>query len=208
MKKTFEKCQWEDLTIWFELERLYDGFIPLDNLVNVNVSLLEQGHTELKKLNKLIIKKFLDWNEDELKMQFISPLLFLVDYFESDTYQPFSQRPMQLQTPEIELSGIVEWMLASGKQIPREPFFFLHEYKKEQGTDADPLGQLLAAMLTAQYQNKDKNRVLYGCYIVGKDWYFIALQGKQYQTTLNYNVTEYDKLLKVFSILTHIKQLF
>lgn len=97
--------------------------------------------------------------------------------------------------------------MASGKQIPREPFFFLHEYKKEQGTDADPLGQILAAMLTAQHLNSKKDKILYGTYIVGKDWYFLALQDKKYQNTLAYNVTEYDKLEKVFAILSHVKTL-
>lgn len=210
MKKTFEKCLWEDLNIWFGLERLETAqpyFTPLQTLTQVQPHVPASVQDELKKLHKLISRKFLDWNEDELKMQFISPFLFLVDYYESDRYQPFSQRIMQLQTPEIELSGVMEWMLASGKQIPREPFFFLHEYKKEQGTDADPLGQLLAAMITAQHLNTNKNRVLYGCYIVGKDWYFVALQGKQYQNTTNYNVTEFDKLALVFTILQNIKNL-
>ncbi|NJL15171.1 MAG: hypothetical protein HC913_20640 [Microscillaceae bacterium] len=209
MKKTFEKCKWEELTILFGLERLEDSQMALEALVNTEIELTEYQTHELKRLNKLIIKHFLDWNEDELKMQFISPLLHIVNYHDSEKYQPFSQRSMQMhqEEKEIELSGVVEWLLASGKQIPREPFFFLHEYKKEQGTDSDPLGQVLAAMLTAQHLNKDKNRVLYGCYIMGKDWYFMALDGKQYQSTLAYNVTEYDKLVKVFSILTHLKDL-
>jgi hypothetical protein len=206
LKRSFEKCMWEELSDVFGLEKLA-ALSALTTLLAAKVEISHNIAQNLIKLNQLIIQNFWNWNEDELKMQFISPLLYLVDYNDHPKYHPFSQRPMRMKTKEAELYGIVEWVLASGKQTPREPFFFLHEYKKEQGTDNDPLGQLLAAMLTAQHYNQDANRVLYGCYIVGKDWYFIALHGKQYATTLAYNVTELDKLQQVFSQLTYLKQL-
>ncbi len=206
IKKTFEKCLWEDLNFWFDLERLEENFEPLQHLLRTDSIIInEEEQKQLQILHHLVSKRFTDWNEDELKMQFISPLLHQVDYHNSHKFQPFSQRMMRMETEKIEISGIVEWVLASGKQIPREPYFFLHEYKKEQGTEADPLGQLLAAMLTAQYLNQDKNKILYGTYITGKDWYFVALAGKQYQRTLPYSVTELDKLLKVYAILQNIK---
>jgi hypothetical protein len=206
LKKSFEKCMWEELSDVFGLEKVI--MLPaLATLVAADLTIPPSITPNLIKLNQLIIQNFWNWNEDELKMQFISPLLYLVDYNDHPKYHPFSQRPMRMKTKEAELYGIVEWVLASGKQTPREPFFFLHEYKKEQGTDNDPLGQLLAAMLTAQHSNKDGNRVLYGCYIVGKDWYFMALHGKKYATTLAYNATELDKLQQVFILLTYLKQL-
>jgi hypothetical protein len=207
MKKIFEKCLWEELANLFGLERVKQ-LNSLDKLLDVSQQNIPTDiQKNLVRLNLLMIDNFWNWNEDELKMQFISPLLYMVDYNDSEKYHPFSQRPMQMKHGEIELSGVVEWILASGKQIPKEPFFFLHEYKKEQGTDNDPLGQLLAAMLTAQFHNENKNGTLYGCYIVGKDWYFVVLEGKKYQTTLAYNVTELPKLEQVFGILQNIKKI-
>lgn len=147
------------------------------------------------------------WNEDELKMQFISPLLFLVNYNDNPKYHPFSQRILKMQTAEVELSGTVDWMLASGKQIPVNPFFFLHEYKKEKGTDNDPVGQLLAAMLTAQYLNENKQMVVYGAYIIGKDWYFVALKGLQYAISFPYNAMKMSDLENIYIILNHIKKI-
>lgn len=206
MKKSFEKCMWEELTKLFDLERM-KNMPALEKLVQVEISIDKDIQKNLERLNNLLIDNFWNWNEDELKMQFISPLLYLVNYNDSDKYHPFSQRPLSLQTDTIELSGVVDWLLAHGVQIPTEPFFFLHEYKKEKGVDNDPLGQLLAAMLTAQQLNKNKNRVLYGCYVVGKDWYFVALEKKEYQTTLAYNATEIKQLEKIFAILCNIKTL-
>ncbi|NJL15170.1 MAG: hypothetical protein HC913_20635, partial [Microscillaceae bacterium] len=131
MKKTFEKCQWEELSLLFGLEKVKD-LKPLANLLGADVQIDDITQKNLKRLNALLIDNFWNWNEDELKMQFISPLLFLVNYNDSEKYHPFSQRTMQMQTTELELSGVVEWLLASGKQIPRAPFFFLHEYKKSK----------------------------------------------------------------------------
>lgn len=206
LKKSFEKCLWEELVRTFGLEKVKDlqaltVWLQGEAVIDTNIA------KNLQRLNTLLIDNFWNWNEDELKMQFISPLLYLVDYNDNAKYHPFSQRYLQMRTEEVELSGFVEWVLATGVQVPREPFFFLHEYKKEQGTDNDPLGQILASMLTAQYLNEHKEKPLYGCYVVGKDWYFIVLEGKKFQTTLAYNVTELDKLEKVFQILTHIKEL-
>ncbi len=206
MKKTFEKCMWEELNDLLGFEKV-KNLHALADLVKTGGKIEPDMEKNLIKLNDLLIENFWNWNEDELKMQFISPLLYMVDYTGNSRYKPFSQRPMKMKTAEIELSGITEWMLAAGQQIPKEPFFFLHEYKKEQGTEADPFGQLLAAMITAQHHNKDKNRILYGTYIVGKDWYFVAMEGKKYQNTLAYNVTELDKLKMVFQILTNVKTL-
>lgn len=204
LKKSFEQCYWEELIQIFDLEKV-KNLNSLLKLISVNGKVETEIQKGLLKLNNLLLEHFLDWNEDELKMQFISPLLYLVDYNDSDRYQPFSQRILQMQNDNIELSGVVDWLLASGKQIPKEPFFFLHEYKREKGSTNDPLGQLLAAMLTAQFHNKDSNRILYGCYIIGKDWYFVSLEGKKFQTTLPYNTTDYQTLEKVFQILLNIK---
>ena len=207
VKKTFESCLWEELEQVLNLQQVA-SFGQLNALLSVKSKPLTDIETAmLSKLNRLLVKNFMDWNEDELKMQFISPLLYLTDYSDNAKYHAFSQRPLKMQTDTIELSGIVDWMLASGKQIPKEPFFFLHEYKKEKGTDNDPLGQLLAAMITAQFLNSNKDRTIYGAYIVGKDWYFVALQGQQYSVSFPYNTLDFTMLIQVYQILQHVKVL-
>ena len=82
---------WEELTKLFDLERM-KKMPALENFVQVEVSIEETIQKNLQRLNGLLIDNFWNWNEDELKMQFISPLLYLVDYNDSDKYHPFSQR--------------------------------------------------------------------------------------------------------------------
>jgi hypothetical protein len=54
-------------------------------------------------------------------------------------------------------------MLASGSYEPESPYFFIHEYKRMKQSEADPLGQLLIAMIAARTINADE-KPIYGCH--------------------------------------------
>ncbi len=203
MKKTFENCTWSELNKIFGLQKLKE-LDALSKWLHYPYIISNEIEKSLEKLSVNLADNCMDWNEDELKMQFIAPLLYLVDYTDSEKYHPFSQRSLQMQIENIELSGVVDWVLASGQQFPEIPYFFLHEYKKEKGANNDPLGQLLAAMLTAQYLNQNKNLV-YGAYVVGKDWYFMILEEAKYAITRPYQANEKDDINFIFAMLQKIK---
>jgi hypothetical protein len=124
----------------------------------------------------------------------------------SDNYKIFMQRTMSVQYDNGTKTtiGKVEFMIAKGKQIPQKPFFFLHEYKQENRRDNDPLGQLLIAMVAAQVQNKD-NEVLYGCYVSGRNWFFVVMEGKNYVVSNAFNATN-DDIFQLYAILLFFKQ--
>lgn len=204
MKKTFETCTWSELNKLFGLRKL-KSLKSLESWLSIQEAIDPNTQQALTKLQHNLADNFMDWNEDELKMQFIAPLLYLVDYTDSDNYQAFSQRPLQMQKEDIELLGVVDWLLASGEQFPEIPYFFIHEYKKEKAAQADPLGQLLAAMLTAQYSNNN-DRLLYGAYVVGKDWYFVVLEKSEYAQSRPYQANETQDLIIIFNTLQNIKK--
>ena len=145
------------------------------------------------------------WNEDELKFMFISPFVKLVDFF-STKYKVFTQRKMSVSYDNgtKTTSGNVEFMIAKGIQTPKKPFFFLHEYKPEKRRDNDPLGQLLIGMVAAQVQNAD-GETLYGCYVSGRNWFFVILEGKEYAVSNAYNASDND-IFQIFAILLWFKQ--
>ncbi len=95
--------------------------------------------------------------------------------------------------------------MASGTQFPKEPVFFLHEYKKQLDTSNDPLGQLLAEMVAAQTLNS-RPHPIYGAYVIGRHWYFVILEGKSYAESLAYDATKED-ILQIVSILRHTQLL-
>jgi hypothetical protein len=97
-------------------------------------------------------------------------------------------------------------MVATGIFVPYHPFFFLQEYKKSQGYDSDPFGQLLVCMVAAQHLHKD-GQPLYGCYVIGKIWTFVLLDGQQYATTQSYDATDAGELQIIWSMLVEVKRI-
>jgi hypothetical protein len=155
---------------------------------------------------RLYLREYADsWQEDELKMCFISPLIAMVHYM-SPKYKIFTQRNLYAAFPDLnwEVNGRIEWLISKGKVTPKQPFFCLHEYKQENRRDNDPLGQLLAAMVAARTFNKN-DIPIYGCYVVGRFWFFVILDKKEYSVSLAYDATKRDELEAIFAILTELK---
>ncbi|MFN0200544.1 MAG: hypothetical protein ACKVTZ_03445 [Bacteroidia bacterium] len=158
---------------------------------------------ELESLREDLISLNENWNEDELKMHFIAPLMHLVHYGKKHTYNAFYQRSFSAVVGEYEIGGVVDMLVAKGWEKPSTPYFFLHEYKQEQGGKADARAQLLSAMLAAQALNPSENPI-FGVYLVGASWRFTVLEGKSYAIK-RFDATEEDDLLQVFNMLRWIK---
>lgn len=115
------------------------------------------------------------WNEEELKIHFLGPLFQLIN-FEGKNFNVFAGRQLSARVDEFDMRGIVDGLIARGYLEPVTPYFCLQEYKPEKGRDIDPAGQMLASMLTARVVNDDKETV-YGCYVLGRFWFFATLHG-------------------------------
>lgn len=151
MKRGFENWLWEDIEQEFGLQKTKKSNLLDAWLKNDGFELTPLQSELATRLQVSLDTHYQDWNEEELKLNFIAPLLTsVVNYSEAQQYQPFAERNLKAEIGNFELNGTVDWMLASGKQTPRKPFFFLQEYKRTKMADSDPLGQLLIAMLVAQ----------------------------------------------------------
>lgn len=159
--------------------------------------------TVLRNFQDTLLDRIEDWNEQELILKFIGPLLALIN-FDTDAFSSFAERPLAAHIGDDDLSGIVDFMIASGKQTPKAPYFCLHEYKKELGTENDPAGQVLAAMLAAQNLNQQAFPI-YGAYVVGRNWFFMLLDGSEYSISNEYAATK-DELFDIAGILKALKQ--
>ncbi len=143
-----------------------------------------------------------DWNEWELKGKFIFPLLAAVN-FDEELYQSFIEREISVEIEDDVLSGKVDFLVANGRRYPKHPYFFIHEFKKEHEASGDPLGQLLITMVAAQKLNNDSKPV-YGCYVMGRLWFFVVLDGQDYATSLAYDATK-DDINEIFIMLKKAK---
>jgi len=200
--KSFESWSYEDVEIEFEIERNYNSEI-LNNWLKSDIK-PSQSHLEfINILKDILFKNVNALNEDELKMQFISPFISLIN-FNTDNYKPFSQRSITLKTDKVETSGIVDFMVAKGKTRPKEPLFFLHEYKQQHPSKKnDPLGQLLIAMVAAYFKNNNSQPV-YGILVEGRFWYFVVFQQKEYAVSYAYDASD-DDIFQIYSILNKTK---
>jgi hypothetical protein len=148
------------------------------------------------------------WNEEELKMRLVSVLLLMASLDEPQRIKTFFERPLKGIIENYQLMVITDCMVATPFAIntPKTPYFFLQEYKKGRGDTKDPEAQMLAAMLIAQSQNQDK-KPLYGSYIIGTDWYFTTLLGKDYCCSREFDVRNLEDLKQIVFVLRHLKEL-
>jgi len=156
----------------------------------------------IENLQRKLINYVNYWNENELAFRFIGPLLELVDYAD-EKFTLFSQRTLEAKIDNIELSGKPDGIIASGKRSPQQPYLYLQEYEPENEPVGEPAGQVLAAMLVAQELNEHQHPI-YGCYVRGRQWLFIVLQGKEYSISLG-DIATRDDIFTIFKVLKGLK---
>jgi hypothetical protein len=199
--KPFEKWLTEELKITFGLREAATHPL-LSALLATPLNITDAEKLLLAGLQKRLRRKANFWNEDELKLFFISEILNLVDFNYPEVYSAFSQRTFSASVKDISdkpilLRGRIEFLVAQGEQIPRRPYFLVHEYKPQLKGHNDPLIALQAL--------NEGERPIYGVYVLGQFWYFVVLQEKEYATGNAFDATQ-DDLLQVVSMLKQIKQ--
>jgi hypothetical protein len=201
MTKAFDTWEYEEVETIFGLTRVKSSPLLIDWL-NTPPRVIDLTKTLLSIIQERLIDNVDAWNEDELKMFFIAPLLSQMP-LEIDDFKPFTQRTLSAKFPELDLevSGKVEFVIARGKQRPKQPYFFLHEYKQERRRQNDPLGQLLISMVAAR-QTNEKKTPLFGCFVVGRDWFFVVLDEQTYGVSLAFDATKTHELHQIVAMLS------
>ena len=129
-------------------------------------------------------------------LKLISPIINL-SKLDSSKFATFAEVPLKTEfqtitNEQVELGGIVDMVYATGVSESKAPYFCMHEYKREKGNKADPRGQLLAEMLTAQQLNPYTD-VMYGLYVNGRNWFFAALEkNRNYAFSMAYDSINTD----------------
>ncbi|MGL4363725.1 MAG: hypothetical protein ACRCSB_00795 [Bacteroidales bacterium] len=158
----------------------------------------------LDDLKNHLLDKANIWNEDELKMFFIGPLIE-ASKIGTKQFQPFTQRFLHAVINGEEISGRVDFMVATGRRLPEQPYFCIHEYKQETDKEGDPLGQVLIAMVAAQALNEKKFPIL-GAYVIGRFWFFVVLDGQEYAKSAAFDAAS-EAIFQLFAILQKSKEI-
>jgi hypothetical protein len=119
-----------------------------------------------------------DWNEFESFSKIISSII-VFSGIQNKKFSYFLRRELSVITSDFELSGLIDGIIATGFRNPKMPLFCLNLYKKESDPFGEPRGQLLATMLAVQKNNNNQYPV-FGCYIIGRSWNFVVLEGNKF----------------------------
>ncbi len=172
MKKlTFGDCTRKELEKLFDIKRVNE-LLHLDQWLSGNFEIDTIHQTVLTWYRERLSFNFLDWNEQELALHFIGPMVSLVNYSDSEgRFNEFNKRSISAVINDIELSGNPDGIIASGRSELGIPIFCLHaggvpQYKKELDSSGDPTGQVLGAMLVSQHLNNNQ-KPIYGCWVSG-----------------------------------------
>ncbi|TAF67380.1 MAG: hypothetical protein EAZ55_03425 [Cytophagales bacterium] len=205
-----KKKEWseEELILTFGLTRVLNGYSLLENWLAVDVpQLMAHEEKDFEELLSLANEGADFWNEETLKMRFISPLLhnFIKLYSKEKGYGGFFDKEISATVEAIYLQTKTDFMLAKGfGDIAQTPYFHFQEYKRSKKSPPEPMAQLLVAFLISQEKNKN-GKPLYGLTIVGRNWQFVVMEGKQYGVSRVFDATQKEDLLKIIAILRKFK---
>ena len=201
------KPKWSEalLQLKFDLQATYSDPL-LDEWLAVENNLTDAEIAQLEELRHDLIQNVAFWNEEELKIFFLGPVLKMANYQNETLFRPFLDREISSVVEGISLTTKADFMLSKGKgDVYSAPYFCFHEYKRKKNNADDPVAQVLVAMLIAQEENKN-DKPIYGCYVMGAAWYFMIMQGKNYvQMSVPLMATSATDIQKILLVLQKFK---
>ena len=197
-----------DLILQFNLNRITEYYTPLmQEWTNATTTLTEFENIFFQRIYLRAKREILGWQEEDLKMKLIGPVLELANLIEDEHCLSYFEKTVSTTLEGHFLKVKTDFMLAKGiLDKPQQPYFHFQEYKPHRKPVGDSMGQLLEALLIAQEINQAKFP-MYGCEVIGKLWTFVILEGKNYCLSMSYDCTKQEDLLKIIAILREFRQL-
>ncbi len=193
--KSFESWTTEELEDTFGLKR-NNRLATLHTWLQEKYDIPQAHQQQMAEMQEQLSPYIMMLNEADIKNYFIIRVILLVSFWH-ESYRAFYEYSLSANKKDtlgndILLKGRAEMLVAKGKQAAKTPFFFFHEYKPQiPKSKNDPQGQLLCSMLAAQVHNESEEPI-YGCYVIGKIWQFVVLEGNQYAVSESFNAMNED----------------
>lgn len=204
-KMSFSRISFEDLLELVDIREVMD-YSVFEDWFRFDYSLNPEEEAFLEDLLTRNLRFVDTYLEEELKAQFIIPLLNKVNFFHGQA-RGWYERPLQARINEVLLHGRTDYMVARGIETPREPYFFIQEYKQELG-DRHPKNALLAEMMVALELNGGSQ--MRGAYVIGKSWTFVLLNKEsehryEYFRSQDFSAIKISELQGIYRNLQSVK---
>jgi len=203
----YSKIRDTELKKLFEIEKKLSPLI-FNNWFNNDICLTEDIVRYLQKLIERNSGLIEDYNEEDLKVYQIIPLLNQIDFLLKDKeIRGFYELPMTYKTSQFILNGTVDFVVSEGLVESKKPYFFIQEFKRSEDY-GNPRPQLLAELISAVELNDWK--FIKGAYITGGNWHFVILEKLelhkyQYFISQNFDSTKIEDLKSIYKNLLFVK---
>ncbi|WP_353571849.1 hypothetical protein [Candidatus Albibeggiatoa sp. nov. BB20] len=203
----YSKIRDAELKLLFDIEQKIDRQV-FDEWFNSPIEIDSVIETFLNNLiidNESLIERY---NEEDLKIYYITPLLNKINFLLRDKeIRGFYELPMRYATDQFILNGTVDFVISEGLLESKKPYFFIQEFKRSEEY-GNPRPQLLAELISAVELNDWK--LIKGAYITGGNWHFVileklALHKYQYFISQNFDSTKIEDLKAIYKNLLFIK---
>jgi hypothetical protein len=204
------------LKIAFGLKDILENYPLLDKWMLVKTEEISTPERErLEVLRLRLLKNFRYWNEETLKMKFISHILELIDY-DFDDFQTLFDTEIKGAVDGVDLKAVTDFTIARAiDDVIHTSYFYFHVepkqnldkgggYKRKLNNTDDPIAQVLIPSLIAAELNQD-NQPIYGCHVVGEMWYFMLVNGREYAIAKGIDATDKKGLERIFLILKKVR---
>ena len=204
----YSSIKFSDLNTLFDIERNISKKDSFNEWFSYKYNFKDD---EVELFEKLIDKNsplITNYSEEDLKANFIIPLINRVDFFLFDKkIRAFYKESLTYETNKFILKGKLDFVVSQGLFRSKKPYFFIQEFKKGK-ENSDPEPQLLAELISAV----ELNNLSYmkGAYIIGAIWNFVILEklGEdkyQYFVSTNFDSTKIEDLKDIYKNLLFIK---
>lgn len=203
----FSKIKIKDLEKLFDLKMIFDDEI-FDHWFDNRFSLQESDKQFLDHLLEQEGKLLRIYNEEDLKIHFISPILNRIRFKSlKNEIRDFYEEFLSYETEDFILKGVADFFVAKGIKSPKNPYFFIQEFKRGREY-SDPEPQLIAELISAIELNQFKT--MKGVFIVGENWNFVILNRLdkhqyQYATSRTFNANNRNDLQGIYKNLLFVK---
>ena len=190
-----------DLVLLFGLERLVEPTPLMQEWLAAETALTANEQELSDHLLLRARREITGWQEEDLKMKFLAPVLELSRMMEGERFQTYFEKTVAATIEGHFLKTKTDFMVASGVlDKPQKPYFHFQEWKPHKKPTGDSMAQLLEALLIGQEINSHEFP-MYGCEVVGKHWTFVILQGKTYCLSESFDCTKRHELGKIVAVL-------
>ncbi|SHO80853.1 hypothetical protein MNB_SV-15-503 [hydrothermal vent metagenome] len=201
----YSKIRDKELEALFDIEQklAYDRF---DEWFNNDIELSLDTTIFLEKLLEEERDYIQVYNEEDLKMRFLSPILRLVN-FKTKYFRDFYDEKLIYKSDKFILNGEVDFIISTGLRKAKKPYFFIQEFKRSEEY-GNPRPQLLSELISAIELNMQTT--MRGAYIVGESWNFVILEKLdtnkyQYFISRSFNSTKIEDLQDIYRNLMFVK---